>query len=221
MNPLNIYVFIIDGKCEWKPRVFYFFIVDIIHNSVLLRNYFMPVLIIKSKEVIKIIIRQIHQAEEVRGRCRHAYACIYFARTVHTHARYPRKVERATLPHYKKAPFFSFKTYSPDKQRERVAQKTLERVTVCVVSSRMSCVLNAERTRLRGLLPLREETGKKEEFLYKCILLYSTDFFQVGWMNTHFIVMRFLRLMLGNCSEKSGVKLWNAFECLVCDPRVH
>ena len=80
-----------------KGKVFYFFIVDIIHNSVLLRNYFMPVLIIKSKEVIKIIIRQIHQAEEVRGRYRHVYACIYFARTVHTHARYPRKVERATL----------------------------------------------------------------------------------------------------------------------------
>ena len=80
-----------------KGKVFYFFIVDIIHNSVLLRNYFMPVLIIKSKEVIKIIIRQIQQAEEVRGRYRHVYACIYFARTVHTHARYPRKVERATL----------------------------------------------------------------------------------------------------------------------------
>ena len=31
----------------------------------------MPVLIIKSKEVIKIIKRQIHQAEEVRGRYRY------------------------------------------------------------------------------------------------------------------------------------------------------
>ena len=48
----------------------------------------------------------------------------------------------------------------------------------------MSCVLNAERTRLRGLLPLREETGKKEEFLYKCILLYSTDFFS-GRLDEH------------------------------------
>ena len=158
-----------------KGKVFYFFIVDIIHNSVLLRNYFMPVLIIKSKEVIKIIIRQIHQAEEVRGRCRHAYACIYFARTVHTHARYPRKVERATLlqeSSFCKHSFRSCECTIPQtglksfyKQRGRVAQKTLERVTVCVLSTRMSGVFNAERTRQRGLLPLREEQDKKRNSL--------------------------------------------------------
>ena len=37
-------------------------------------------------------------------------------------------------------------------------------------------LFNAERTRQRGLLPFHEETGQKEEFLYKCILLYSIDF---------------------------------------------
>ena len=44
--------------------------------------------------------------------------------------------------------------------------------------------------------------------------------FQVDWMYTHFIAMRILRLMLGKCSKKSEVMLRNAFECLVCDPRV-
>ena len=44
--------------------------------------------------------------------------------------------------------------------------------------------------------------------------------FQVDLMYTHFIAMRILRLMLGKCSKKSEVTLRNAFECLVCDPRV-
>ena len=44
--------------------------------------------------------------------------------------------------------------------------------------------------------------------------------FQVDWMYTHFIAMRILRLMLGKCSKKSEVMLRNAFEYLVCDPRV-
>ena len=38
----------------------------------------------------------------------------------------------------------------------------------------MSCVFKAERTRQRGLLPLREETGQK--LFYGCFLLYSIDF---------------------------------------------
>ena len=37
-------------------------------------------------------------------------------------------------------------------------------------------------------LDIRKETGHKEEFLYKCILLYSIVF-QVDWMYTRFVVM--------------------------------
>ena len=47
---------------------------------------------------------------------------------------------------------FFFQTYSSDKPGGRVERKTLERVSVCILSSRMSYVFNAERTRQRGLL---------------------------------------------------------------------
>ena len=71
---------------------------------------------------------------------------------------------------------FYFKMYSSQNLVERVARKTSEQVTVCVLSTRMSWVFKAERTRQRGLLPLREESGQKEEFFYGCSLLYSIDF---------------------------------------------
>ena len=89
-------------------------------------------------------------------------------RTVHTYARSPHKGERATLLQENSfcehsfwsrectiprtgLKSFSFKMYSSEKLGESVKWKKLERVTVCVLSSRMSCV--AQRTRQRGLLP--------------------------------------------------------------------
>ena len=89
-------------------------------------------------------------------------------RTVHTYARSPRKGERATLLQENSfcehsfwsrectiprtgLKSFSFKMYSSEKLGESVKWIKLERVTVCVLSSRMSCV--AQRTRQRGLLP--------------------------------------------------------------------
>ena len=72
------------------------FIADIIHDSILFRNYSMPILVIKSKEVMKILLRQIHQTGEVRGKLG-ASVLMLCGRTVHTHAPCPPKGERATL----------------------------------------------------------------------------------------------------------------------------
>ena len=127
----------------------------------------MPVLVIKSKEVMKILLRQIHQTGEVRGKLGASVPMLWqnssHARSMSSQgrARYiaVRKLMLRALVlvswmHYSSdgAQEFFFQTYSSDKPGGRVERKTLERVPVCILSSRMSCVVNAERTRQRGLL---------------------------------------------------------------------
>ena len=122
----------------------------------------MSVLVIKSKEVMKILLRHIHQTGEVRDKLG-ASVLMLCGRTVHTHAPCPPKGERATLlleSSFCKHSFWcrgctiprtGLKSFS-SKRIPRTNQEGKQRVPVCILSSRMSCVVNAERTRQRGLL---------------------------------------------------------------------
>ena len=121
-------------------------------------------------------------------------------RTVHTYARSPRKGERATL--LQETSFcehsfwsrectiprtglksFSFKMYSSEKLGESVKWKKLERVTVCVLSSRMSCV--AQRT--VASISVKKRDKKRNSFI--SAFCFIKLIFQVDWMYTRFVVM--------------------------------
>ena len=110
---------------------------------------------------------------------------------------------------------FSFKMYSSEKLGESVKWKKLERVTVCVLSSRMSCV--AQRT--VASISVKKRDKKRNSFI--SAFCFIKLIFQVDWMYTRFVVMWVLRLMLGKCRKKSGVMLRNALGCPVSDPRVY
>ena len=121
-------------------------------------------------------------------------------RTVHTYARSPRKGERATL--LQESSFcehsfwsrectiprtglksFSFKMYSSEKLGESVKWKKLERVIVCVLSSRMSCV--AQRT--VASISVKKRDKKRNSFI--SAFCFIKLIFQVDWMYTRFVVM--------------------------------
>ena len=121
-------------------------------------------------------------------------------RTVHTYARSPRKGERATLLQENSfcehsfwsrectiprtgLKSFSFKMYSSEKLGESVKWKKLERVTVCVLSSRMSCV--AQRT--VASISVKKRDKKRNSFI--SAFCFIKLIFQVDWMYTRFVVM--------------------------------
>ena len=126
---------------------------------------------------MKIILKQIHQTGEVHhtlaGQLTRTLDVLGRASALHIAA---KKLILRSLVRVSLLTSCTIPRTGLDKQVERVARKTSEQVTVCVLSTRMSCVFNPERTRQRGLLPLRGETWQKEEFLYKCFLLYSIGF---------------------------------------------
>ena len=123
------------------------------------KNCSKPVLVIKSKEVMKIILKQIHQTGEVHhtlaGQLTRTLDVLGRASALHIAA---KKLILRSLVRVSLLTSCTFPRTGLDKQVERVARKTSEQVTVCVLSTRMSCVFNPERTRQRGLLPLRGET---------------------------------------------------------------
>ena len=121
-------------------------------------------------------------------------------RTVHTYARSPRKGERATLLQENSfcehsfwsrectiprtgLKSFSFKMYSSEKLGESVKWKKLERVTVCVLSSRMSCV--AQRT--VASISVKKRDKKRNSFISAFCFIKLIS--QVDWMYTRFVVM--------------------------------
>ena len=156
---------------------FFFFTVDVIHDSGLLQKLFQA----RPRYQKQRRHENNHKTNPPNWR-----GTSYFGRTVHTHARCPRRGERATL--LQESSFcehsfqsrectdssdgaglknFYFKMYSMDKQGERVALKTSEQVTVCVLSLKMSCVFNVERTRLRGrdcCLSVRKRDKERNSF---------------------------------------------------------
>ena len=83
------------------------------------------------------------------------------------------------------------------------------------------CLVSLKRSGLDkedSCLSLKKRDKKRNSFMGAFCFIQLI--FQVDWMYTHFIAMRILRHMLRKCSKKSEVTLRNAFECLVCDPRV-